>query len=88
MSEPSIDENKVEQDARDEMAKGITEYILDPLGLLAGLLAYVDESVDDGGCSLKHAGILLGLALYGAQKELEIQRIGIGAYTMNQWLEH
>ena len=78
---------KMEQAARDGMAAAIEERILDPLCLLAGLMSNINEEADDEP-TIKTTGILLGLVLRGARKELEIQQVGgQGAYIVSKWLE-
>lgn len=62
-----------EQEARDEMAKAVEDNIIEPFGLLAGLLASVN---DDETASMKTVGTLIGLMVNGSRKELETQRIG------------
>lgn len=84
---------KAEDEARADMATSIDGKIINPFGLLAGLLTTVHDE-DEGGFSMGDAefcrsvGNLLGLMVHGARKELEIQRVGgYGAYTLMQLLE-
>lgn len=74
------------QTVRDEMAGEIEEKVINPLGLLAGLLANVKE--DDYEVDISATGYLLGLFVHGARKELEIQKVGgSGAYWIMQLIE-
>lgn len=84
---------KAEDEARADMATSIDGKIINPFGLLAGLLATVHDE-DEGGFSkgdaefCRSVGNLLGLMVHGARKELEIQRVGgYGAYALMQLLE-
>ena len=74
-----------EQEARDEMAKAVEANIIEPFGLLAGLLASVD---DDETAPMKNVGALIGLMVNGSRKELEVQRVGgYAAQAFSQLLE-
>jgi len=74
-----------EQEARDEMAKAVEANIIEPFGLLAGLLASVD---DDETAPMKNVGALIGLMVNGSRKELETQRVGgYAAQAFSQILE-
>lgn len=84
---------KAEDEARADMATSIDEKIINPFGLLAGLLATVHD--DDEGPfgagdaqSYRNIGCLLGLLVHGARKELEVQKVGgCGAYALMKFLE-
>ena len=75
------------QVARDEMAEGITRYVIEPIALLSGVLAHAataDETIVDIG----KVGYLLGLVVHGAKEEIEIHRKGAnGACMMEKLLE-
>lgn len=72
------------QAAREEMNRGVSDRILDPLGLLAGLLAQAGEEED---VSPAAVGYLLGLVVNGARKEMEIQTMGgYAAYAIEKFL--
>lgn len=72
------------QAAREEMNRRVSDRILAPLGLLAGLLAQADEEED---IPPSVVGNLLGLIVYGARKEMEIQTMGgDAAYALEKFL--
>ena len=73
--------------AKNTMAGRLEERVLNPLGLMAGLLASVKEEEDDSE-AFNAVGYLLGLIVTGSRKELEIQRIGEGGYWLSQLLEN
>ena len=84
---------KAEDEARASMATSIDEKIINPFGLLAGLLATVHDE-DEGSFgtgdaqSYRNIGSLIGLMVHGARKELEVQKIGgYGAYALMKLLE-
>jgi hypothetical protein len=57
--------------AREAMAQGLNDFVLDPLALLAGLIDGAGEELDAG-----DTGKLLGLLVRGARAEIEIHRGG------------
>jgi len=71
------------QAAREEMNSRVSDRILDPLGLLAGLCTQAEaEDV-----SPVVFGNLLGLIVNGARKEMEIQTMGgDAAYALEKFL--
>jgi len=72
------------QAAREEMNRSVSDRILAPLGLLAGLLAQAGE---EEGVAPAVVGNLLGLIVNGARKEMEIQTMGgYGAYALEKFL--
>lgn len=84
---------KAEDEARAGMATSIDEKIINPFGLLAGLLTTVHDE-DEDPCSTgdaqsyRNIGSLIGLMVHGARKELEVQKVGgYGAYALMKLLE-
>jgi hypothetical protein len=76
-----------DQDTRDEMAKVLDEKVLDPFGLLAGLMANTNDE-DSEEVSIGAVGYLLGLMVHGARKEFEVQRVGgVGVYWLKELIE-
>lgn len=76
----------MDEEARGKMADALDQKVIEPLALLAGLMANVKDE-DEGMPVLSDAGYLLGLVVQGARRELKIQRVGgYGAYMIARWI--
>jgi len=85
---------KAEEEAYMSMGKNIEEKIIAPFALLAGLLSVAHEDEENNLFSLgdiklcNSLGNLIGLMVYGARQELEIQKAGgYGLYALMSFLK-
>lgn len=62
--------------AREEMADGVETFIIEPLAILAGLIAEANTEDSRDVLTPREVGRLLGLIVRGARAELEIHTKG------------
>lgn len=67
--------NDAEALGRNEVAQGVTNFVLEPLAALAGVLANVPQEAEYG-LSVKQIGGLLGLIVRGASAEIALHANG------------